>query len=234
MNKVAVILFLLVSFIPCAGQSDQGKQALWGFYFTGNQSWLALDNTLRSNASYAAEPGFGYKAGINFQQELSSTIFIQASLGYVREQYGYRFETGTAASSMDVQNEVSWLELPCNVNYVFLRKPTWQAFVGAGVSVRRQLSASGSATALLGNGFTFESSVDPGVREWTFLPGIQAGCQLFLSQHSRISFALSYQQNVSNWYNSVALPEGVDPQWDSPNRMRSITLGVTYSARLSH
>ncbi len=134
----------------------------------------------------------------------------------------------------DIHTSNSWLEMPVILNFTFQRKHQLPLFIGIGISARRLINASADVSALLGNGFTMNSTVDPGVNEWNFYPTVQAGGHFRLSQTSRLAVAVSYQQSISSWYKSSNLPAGADSYFGNPDfKQHSINLGFTYFTNLS-
>ena len=226
----------------CLGQSPQTTNqspTLLGLFFSGNQSWLTGNKQDNPSINYTSEPGLGFKAGAALHHEISPRFFVETSLGYVWEQNKYRFEQvgGDPAVVMaysDVHSSYSWLEMPFILNFAFQRKRQLPLFIGMGISVRRLINASADISVLLGNGFTMNSTVDPGMNEWNFFPTIQAGGHFRLSDTSRLRVALSYQQSISNWYRTPDLPAGADSYFGNPDfKQHSINLGFTYFTNLS-
>jgi hypothetical protein len=226
----------------CLGQVPQTPSqspTLLGLFFSGNQSWLTGNKPDNPSINYSSEPGLGFKAGAALHHEISPRFFIETSLAYVWEQNKYRVEQVGGNPAMvlaysDVHTSYSWLEMPVILNFTFQHNHQLPFFIGMGISVRRLVNASADVSALLGNGFTMHSTLDPGVDEWNFFPTLQAGCHFRLSQASRLAVAVSYQQSISNWYKTSDLPAGADSYFGNPDfRQHSINLGITYFTSLS-
>ncbi|MBL7849919.1 MAG: outer membrane beta-barrel protein [Cyclobacteriaceae bacterium] len=241
MRRAATLLFLVCLLFDSVGQSDHSatdSDTRLGFYFSGNLSYLTANNIEGPTVRYLKEPGAGYKAGVTIHHGLSSRFTLETSLGYVFERSNYRFERwGGNPSAMVAYSEAhstySWLEVPLSLNYAFWRRDKVSYFAGIGLSVRKLLKASTDVSVLLGNGFTFNSSLNSGVNEWNFFPTIQAGCHFELSDNSRLTVLASYQQSISSWYQTSGIPPGADSHYGNPDFVQHcINLGVVYSVNL--
>lgn len=206
-----------------------------GFYFSGNQSWMTINDGNSSSAVFSKEAGFGFNSGFTLIHELSSRFSIESSLGYVRETNQSSFQwVSTDPSSVisysNWSNSFYWLDLPVAVNYTFWRKGNQSLFVGAGLSTRRLLTSTIGVSTMSGNGFLVVSSLTDMVNEWNFFPTVQAGAHFNVSDQSRLTVVVSYQRSIAKFFKTTSVPAGAVSQYgDADFTQNAINLTVAYT-----
>lgn len=235
-NAALIVLILLSSY--GYGQTEASlsrSKTFVGFYFSGNQSWITINDGNNSSAVFSKEAGFGFNTGFTLIHELSSRFSIESSLGYVRETNQSSFQwVSTDPSSVisysNWRNSLYWLELPVAMNFTFWQKGNQSLFVGVGLSTRRLLTSTIGVSTMLGNGFMVVSSVNDMVNEWNFFPIAKVGGHFDLSDQSRLTVMVSYQRSISRLFMTPSVPAGAVSRFgDTDFTQNSIILTVAYT-----
>jgi len=186
-----------------------------------------------------ADPGIGYKIGIQADYELSKLV-LAFSPGYVFEQstqdIGWLLSDGSSAPDhLRIQYSFSWLDLPLTINYSFYRKDGFACYAGVGMTFRYLLNSGEKSDVTLGNGFTVSGTTDMAKYDWMFSPTFQVGAYWYLSETSKLDLKIGYQRSITRLYQKPQPVAGYNLRLsDFDNRQNSLSLSLAYTVPLKH
>jgi len=186
-----------------------------------------------------ADPGIGYKVGIQADYEQGRFVFA-FSPGYVFEQssqeIGWLLSDGSSAPEHQrIQYSFSWLDMPVTVSYRFYKRDGFACYAGVGMTFRYRLSSREKFDTTLGNGFTVSGTADIAKYDWMFSPTFQIGAYWRLSETSKLDLKIGYQRSINRLYQKPQPAAGYNFQFsDFDNRQNNLSLIVAYTVRLNH
>ena len=238
-NLILILLFVSLAPLQCQGQStiDISKlpKTFVGLLLAGNQSWLTSSGTNlpyagAQNTEISTDPKFGYKIGVMMRHELGRRLFLECSPAYVYDQTSYnRDYTNDYPISLTYHSSFSWLELPLAINYSFINKDKFSLFAGVGFAARKLVESRMSFTTTLGNGFSASGTSDGRVNDWNFLPSVQIGGNIWISDASKLTVCLTYQRSTMEFYKKSTYPPAYAVSYEAPDyALNSFQLAVAY------
>ena len=86
-----------------------------------------------------------------------------------------------------------------------------------------------SLTNTLANGFSVSGTSDGRVNEWNFLPSVQLGGNIWISDASKLTLSLTYQRSTMEFYKKQTYLPAIAVSFEAPDyALNSFQLSVAY------
>lgn len=183
---------------PSDGILDK-SHVYFGIITGGNASWLS-SNSMPNNT-----PKIGFNAGLSILYPVSSRMFINSSIVFIKEMNSTKNELDPMLPDYYIEKlmKFSWIELPMTFNYSFINKEKIKVLGGAGLSVARllnsEITVTTQTTLKSSATFPYNDRTNP----WNIFPRLQMGMIIRLSENDFLIMTVFYQGSSNELYKPV-------------------------------